>query len=225
MQRLLSCKNLRSARIAIIGSGFFVFLQFAFFLLIGIALFAFYKELPPGLAKNDEIFPYFITHNMNPIAGSIVIAAILSAALSSTASALNALASTAVQDYVAIFYKVRPSDNSLVWLSRGITAVWMVILMGIAFIAKNSDSILQTGLAIPSITYGSLLAAFLLGIFTGIRKQQAVIAGMFTGLAVVLLLKLDGIHWTWFVPSGTIVSMLTAWIINSIGEKKWQENV
>jgi solute:Na+ symporter, SSS family len=210
VQRLLSCKNLRSARIAIVGSGLFVFIQFAFFLFLGISLYALYGGLPEGLQKTDEIFPHFIKTAMSPAAGALVIAAVLSAALSSTASALNSLSSTAVQDFVPLLFKTTPSDAKLIWISRGFTLFWIFVLMLIAFIAQNSKSILDTGLSIPSLTYGSLLAAFLLGIFTPIRKQTWIIVSMLLGLLVVLGLHYAGIHWTWFVPSGTLTSITAA---------------
>lgn len=212
MQRLLSCKSLGHARVAIIGSGILVFAQFAFFLLIGVALFAFYGGLPAEVAKTDEIFPYFISHTLPPFAGAIVIAAVLSAALSSTASALNSLSSTAVRDLVPLLYRHPLSNASLIWISRGFTVFWLVALMAIAWIAKNSQSILDTGLAIPSLTYGSLLAAFLLGIFTTINRQKPVIAGMLFGLAVVIGFYILGVHWTWFVPAGTLTAMAAAGI-------------
>ncbi len=201
VQRLLSCRNLRSAQTAIIGSGIFVFFQFAFFLFIGVLLFAFYGTLPSDIEKTDQLLPFFAIQNMRPEASALVIAAILSAALSSTASALNSLSSTSVNDFVLAFYKNDLDKKKLVNYSRAFTLIWTVILIVIAIAASGSENILETGLSIPSLTYGSLLAAFLLGIFTSFRNQMALIPGMFAGVAVVLTLWFFELNWTWFVSS------------------------
>ncbi len=207
VQRLLACQSLRGARQALIGSGIFVFFQFAFFLFLGILLFVYYGTLPSELEKADEIFPYFAARMMPPVAAGLVIAAILSAALSSTAAALNALASASMSDFVLVIWKQPLSAQQQVFLSRAITVFWTLVLIGIAFWASGSKNILDTGLSIPSYTYGSLLAAFLLGIFTRFRNETALITGMITGAAAVLIFSRFHFHWTWFVPVGTMVSM------------------
>lgn len=214
VQRLLSCRGLRSAQSAMILSGFVVFVQFAFFLVIGIMLYTHYGTLPNELEKTDQILPYFVMQTMPSAAAAVVIAAILSAALSSTASALNSLSSTAVTDFVIAFKKEEPSQAYLVNASRWFTVFWTVVLVVIAILAQNSDSILDTGLSIPSYTYGSLLGAFLLGIFTPVRNAQALIIAMIVGVIVVLGLSFNGVHWTWFVPAGSITTVLLAFGIN-----------
>lgn len=214
VQRLLSCRGLRSAQSAMILSGFVVFTQFAFFLVIGIMLYTHYGALPNELEKTDQILPYFVMQTMPSAAAAVVIAAILSAALSSTASALNSLSSTAVTDFVIALKKGEPSQAYLVNASRWFTVFWTVVLVVIAILAQNSDSILDTGLSIPSYTYGSLLGAFLLGIFTPVRNAPALIIAMIVGVIVVLGLSFYGVHWTWFVPAGSITTVLLAYGIN-----------
>src|SRR5262249_48369844 len=46
VQRLFTCRDQRDSQKALVFSGFFVFFQFALFLLIGIMLFAYYKAYP-----------------------------------------------------------------------------------------------------------------------------------------------------------------------------------
>lgn len=214
VQRLLACRSLRSAQIALVGSGIFVFFQFAFFLIIGIMLFVFYGTLPADLEKTDQLLPYFAMEEMPAVASALVIAAVLSAALSSTASALNSLSSTSVNDLVLAFRK-EPIDNaSLIKLSRMFTLIWTGVLILIAVMASGSDNILETGLKIPSFTYGSLLAAFLMGIFTSFRSQFAIMIGMIEGVQVVIILALLEFNWTWFVPAGAASAMLTAYAVD-----------
>ncbi|NPU97949.1 MAG: sodium/solute symporter [Candidatus Omnitrophica bacterium] len=218
VQRLLACQSLPGARKALVGSGIFVLFQFAFFLLLGIMLFTYYGTLPPGLEKTDEIFPYFAAQRMPPVAAGLVIAAILSAALSSTAASLNSLASSTMSDFVLVIWKPVLTPRRQVLLSRAITVFWMGVLVGIAMWASGSKNILDTGLSIPSYTYGSLLAAFLLGIFTRFRNEYTLMAGMLAGAGAVWAISRCQFHWTWFVPVGALVSMATA----IAGEMVWE---
>ncbi len=220
VQRLLSCRNLRGAQKAMIWSGIFIFFQFTFFLTLGILLFVYYGTLPPELEKTDEIFPYFASQNMNPIAAGLVIAAILSAALSSTASALNSLSSTSVSDFVLPHLNRSIDNRQIVRISRGFTIFWTIILIVIATVASQSENIFDTGLSIPSYTYGSLLAAFLIGIFTRFKNELCVILGMCLGVIVVLFFSYCGFHWTWFVPIGATSTILTAFIIERLFRKQ-----
>jgi len=223
-QRLLSCRNLRSAQTAIIGSGFFIFAQFALFLYIGLMLYAFYEGIAPtDLEKADQILPYYVVQNMSPVASALVIAGILSAALSSTASALNSLSSTAIRDVEVWFSKEKMSTKQVLWLSRSLTVFWTVVLILIALVASQTESILNTGLSIPSYTYGSLLAAFILAIFLKVKNVQYIIEGMFVGVIAVLLIANTGVQWTWYVPTGLLASCAYV-VLGSWMERKHKED-
>jgi len=220
VQRLLSCKTLRGAKLAIIGSGFVVLIQFALFLLIGIMLFTFYHTLPPDVEKTDQIFPYFITTEFNPILSGLVIAAIFAAAMSSTASALNSLSSTTITDFVQPILNRVSDEKRDVRMSRWVTVGWCIVLMIIAYLARNSENILETGLKVATFTYGSLLGAFLLGIFTPIRSQRAVTLGMCMGTVAVLVaywLFRDMLFWTWYIPLAVLMTVCVSWGWNRIG--------
>ncbi len=213
VQRLLSCRSLRSAQTAMVGSGIFVFFQFTLFLFVGIFLYVYFGTLPSELTKNDEIYPYFASHFMPAWAAGLVIAAILSAALSSTASALNALSSSSVNDFLLPLCKKPLGAKTQVMISRGFTVLWTAILVVIAIWASHSKSIFDTGYSIAGYTSGSLLAAFLLGIFTPLKNEMALILGMIGGVVVVLFVAFLGYHWTWFVPTGVLSTSLIAYII------------
>lgn len=214
MQRLLSCRGLNSARWAIVLSGFVVFVQFAFLMFVGLMLYVFYGGLPEGVARADYVLPHFAVHDMPPVAGALLLAAILSAALSSTASALNSLSSTSVTDFAFPRFGATLSPEQWVTVSRGFTLAWMAVLIVIALLASTFDeNILELALSVPSYTYGSLLAAFLLGIFTPIRNQIAVVIGMFVGVLAVIVISRLGLHWTWYVPVGAASSMVAAFVL------------
>lgn len=213
VQRLLSAKNEKESRWALFSSWFVILFQFTLFLIIGVTLWVYYKDT--GLvAPNppDRIYPKFIWEFLPPGISGLVIAAILAAAMSNLSAALNALSSTTVMDFLKPFdvlAKREKSDAHYLGLAKKITVVWCVILFLIGIIARQWGSVLEAGLGIASIVYGSLLGVFLLGLLTKHTGEKAAMTGMAMGLAVMLYVKFGtSIAWTWYVLIGSSVTYL-----------------
>ena len=207
VQRLLAAKTESQSRAALFSSWVVIFFQFALFLCIGTLLFVQYSELHLGAPKPPEaLYPGFVWNNLPaPLAG-LVIAAILAAGMSNLSAALNALASTTVMD----FYRARAksvTDAAALRIARLATIAWGGVLLAIAIAARHSKSVLEAGLTIGSIPMGALLGVFLLGVLTRKPREGAAIAGVASGLTIVV-----GIHfytpiaWTWYVLIGTLTT-------------------
>src|ERR1700735_4464895 len=167
VQRLLAAKNEQQSRAALLSSWVVIFFQFALFLFIGVLLFVHYSDARlPAPQPADSIYPRFVWNNLPAGAAGLVIAAILAAGMSNLSAALNALASTTVMD----FYKplvmrrdpTRP-DAHFLGIARWATVAWGVILFLVGLVARHVGSVLEAGLTIASILYGSLLGVLLLG--------------------------------------------------------------
>jgi solute:Na+ symporter, SSS family len=227
VQRLFTCKNQRDSQKALVLSGFVVLFQFALFLLIGVMLFAYYKAYPmvTKLNSNDEIFPKFIVERLPHGISGLVIAAIFAAAMSNLSGSLNSLASTTVLD----FYKPlnpKASDESLLKLSKWLTAIWGVILIVIAFVARGWGSVFTVGLTIASLVYGTMLGAFLLGVLTKRANQTGVIVGMLTSLTTMTAIKFHtSIAWTWYVLIGTTICFVVGYLVSMVAGGKREEAV
>ncbi|MGI8470124.1 MAG: sodium:solute symporter [Pyrinomonadaceae bacterium] len=219
VQRLLTCKNQRDSQKALIFSGFFVLFQFALFLTIGVMLYAYYQNFPltETLPTNDEIFPKFIVEKLPHGISGLVIAAIFAAAMSNLSGSLNSLASTTVLDFYKPLINPKASDESLLKLSRWLTAAWGIVLILIAFFARNWGSVFTVGLTIASIVYGTMLGAFLLGVLTKRANQVGVIVGMLASLMTMLCVKFyTSIAWTWYVLIGTLVCLFVGYAVSMI---------
>lgn len=219
VQRLLTCKDERDSQKAIILSGFVVLFQFALFLTIGVMLFAYYKYFPltGTLVSNDEIFPKFIVERLPHGISGLVIAAIFAAAMSNLSGSLNSLASTTVIDFYKPLINPQASDESLLKLSKWLTAVWGIILIAIAIFARNWGSVFTVGLTIASLVYGTMLGAFLLGVLTKRANSAGVVVGMLASMAVMLTIKIyTDLAWTWYVITGTIVCFTVGIIVSSL---------
>jgi SSS family transporter len=228
VQRLFTCKNQRDSQKAIILSGFVVLFQFALFLLIGVMLYAYYQhaELANSTmasdaciaAKNcDEIFPRFIVGQLPHGVSGLVIAAIFAAAMSNLSGSLNSLASTTILDFYKPLIAPNASDESLLKLSKWLTAAWGVILIFIAIMAQNWGSVFTVGLTIASLIYGTMLGAFLLGILTKRANQTGVVVGMLASITCMIFIKFyTDLAWTWYVLVGMTVCLFVGYIVSNI---------
>src|ERR1700688_3851521 len=127
VQRMLAAKNLRESRMALLGSGVVIFVQFTLFLLIGAGLFVFYGMHPAQFVSADRIFPTFIVREMPRGIAGLLVAAILAAAMSNLSAALNSLSSTTVVDF---YMRWRPGaeDRERMLVSRASTVMWALVL-------------------------------------------------------------------------------------------------
>ena len=212
VQRLLSAKSERDARLALLASWFVVFFQFTLFLVIGATLWVYYADAKlPAPNPPDRIYPKFIWDFLPPGISGLVIAAILAAAMSNLSAALNSLASTTVMDFIKPADTTPRSDAAYLSLAKKMTVLWCGILFVISLLARNVKSVLEAGLGIASIVYGALLGVFLLGLLTTRTGERAAMIGMSFGLSVMLYVKFQtSVAWTWYVLIGTTVTFLTA---------------
>jgi SSS family solute:Na+ symporter len=188
VQRLLAARTLAEARLALMTSGFIVFVQFTLFLLIGAGLYVFY---PAGTLAHvgtaDRLFPLFIVQQMPHGISGLVIAAILASAMSNMSAALNSLSSTTMVD----FYLPRHpqlDERARTRLSRMLTAAWAVVLLVLALLSRTGGHVVEIGLSIASVTWGEMLGVFLLGTLTRRASEDGTMVGMLVGLIVNLLL-------------------------------------
>jgi SSS family transporter len=206
VQRLMATRDVKEAQKALIASGFVVFLQFAFFLFIGVMMWAFYNGVDPvkdlKLNNKDELFAHFIVNDLPSGLSGFVIAGILAAALSSS---LGALASSTVTDVYERVRKTPMTDEERLRHGRIWTLVWAGLLIVCAglFASSNkttADPIVVQALGIAGYTYGALLGAFLLGlIFKRASQADAIIAFVTTVLVVGFVIL--GVKFTGSTPT------------------------
>jgi SSS family transporter len=209
VQRLLAARNKRDSIVALLGSGVVIFFQFALFLIVGVMLFSFYLYHPEETvpAIRDRIFPSFVVNHLPHGVSGLMVAAIFAAAMSNLSSALNSLASTTVVDFYRPFVKGNVSAAEQVRFSRWMTVLWGVALVGLAVLSRKVQSVLETGLTIAGITYGSMLGVFLLGVCTKKANEKGSILGMAVGLLTMLAVwRFSAIPYTWYVLIGTIIT-------------------
>jgi len=220
VQRLLSARDERESRTALLASWGVIAVQFTLFLLIGLLLYVYYLDNHMAAPEHlDRIYPLFIWNSLPPGVAGLAIAAILAAAMANLSAALNSLASTTVVD----FYRARArhsSESRSLRLARLATVGWGAVLLPIAIRASQSHSVLEAGLTIASIPSGVLLGIFLLGVLTRKPREGAAMAGAGVGLAAIVYVWLGTpIAFTWYVAIGTTATF-TAGVVASLFEKR-----
>ncbi|HEY0702342.1 MAG TPA: sodium:solute symporter [Candidatus Acidoferrales bacterium] len=204
VQRLLSARNERDSKKALLFSGIVVLFQFALFLVIGVMLFVFAQHVPLGSANGDadKIYPWFIVHHLPVGLTGLILASIFAIAMSNASGSLNSLASSSIVDLAS-----RPGENAVnsVRRSRQTTVLWGVVL-GLLGLVKWGP-VLVAGLTIASITYGGLLGVFLLGTWNKKANQNGALIGFAVGIATMIVVRLETpLAWTWYVLVGTLVT-------------------
>jgi Na+/proline symporter len=138
------------------------------------------------------------------------------------------LASTTVLDLWRPLVERRDAhSDERKWLaySRWATVAWGAILFGVAMLARQWGSVLQAGLSIASIVYGSLLGVFLLGLLTKRVQERAAMTGMLAGLAMMLYVRFEThIAFTWWVLIGSAVTFIAGLLASFVFRENAKEN-
>jgi SSS family transporter len=218
VQRLLAARSERQSKVALMTSGLAVLVQFWLFLLVGAMLFVFYRLVPPAVpfARGDVIFPTFIVTKMPHGVSGLLISAILAAAMSNLSAALNSLSSTTVVDFYSR-WRPRATEERCMRISRVATIVWGLVLFLLAILARHGGRVLEVGLSITSVAYGSLLGVFLLGVLTRRATESGAMVGMLCGFLLNLYLwHFTPVPFTWYVAIGSITTFVIGFAASAL---------
>src|SRR5437667_11811094 len=137
--------------------------------------------------------------------------------MSNASGSLNSLAASSVLDFARL--RRRSTDASqFLRLSRGMTLAWGLVLM--AFGLVKWGPLLETGLTVASLPFGSLLGLFLLGTFDRGANARGALAGMIAGLATVLcVFHFTSVAYTWYFMIGSIVTFVIGWLASRTAQR------
>ncbi|MGY0425283.1 MAG: sodium:solute symporter [Polaribacter sp.] len=156
----------------------------------------------------DYVFIHFILNNLPRGLIGLLLAVILSAAMSSTASELNALASTTAMDLYKRNVKEEKSEEHYVKASKWFTLIWGIIAISVACVANLFDNLIQLVNIIGSIFYGNVLGIFLLAFFIKFVKGNAVFAAaLITQVLIIVIYLLDWLPYLWLNLLGCALVM------------------
>ncbi len=248
VQRVLACKTVRDGRRALALSAVLIFPLFLIFLLVGVMLWVYYQKFPmaipipeirpgSGIKANDFIYPIFMLSGVPHLLKGFLIVAILSAAMSSVSSALTSLASVSTMDFIK---KIIPnkSDEFFLRFSKYSTIFWAAILILVAYLSREVNSVLDIAFKLRGLTSGALLGGLALAVFWKRQRALPVVTGMITSLTVMTYLSPLGekifpkawlcpttISFTWYTMIGCAITVTVSFIVRAIVPKRMPTSV
>ena len=170
-----------------------------------IALASQEKNIKVETNDKDYVFITFILENLPKGLIGLLLAVILSAAMSSTSSEINALATTTAID-IYKRNKKNVTDDQLVKSTKFFTFLWGMIAIGIACVAYLADNLIQLVNIIGSIFYGNVLGIFLIAFFFKFIKSNAIFyAAIITQIIIIYGWYNDWMPFLWLNVFGCIV--------------------
>ena len=177
----------------------------------------------PGVDSNDTnyIFLYFVVHVLPVGVVGLVIACILAASMSSTASELNALAATTVVD----FYKriFRNSENVVhdIQVSRWATIGWGMYAIITSIFASRLGSLIEAVNILGSLFYGTILGIFLTAFYLKNVAPAAVFIGaIFAEIIVIGCFIFSGISFLWYNVIGCLLVLILSPTLTPLLKRK-----
>ena len=197
VQRMLTAPNYRKSQLSLVLSGIMDLPIAMAFLTVGILLSVYYSVVPGTTlpAADNEIFGYYIVHEMPVVFRGLIIAGVFATMMGSTSAALNALATSFTKDFYFPYIRPAATDRQAIRAARIATAVFGILMIIVATVAANAVlqdaklTIIPIAIGILGYTYGALLAVFLVGMLTRNRGSDGVnVVAMIAGISAVLVL-------------------------------------
>lgn len=216
LQRFMSTRSPREGNVALVTTllATFAFGLFVFF--IGTMLFVFYTQHPDkgGLAlASHEIFPKFIVEELPSGLKGLLVAGVLSAAMSTISSVLNSVTTVGVTDFYNRFARLPASVGQARW------ATFAVGLLGtaIAGFAGSLGNILELAMSLNSFFGGPLVGLFLLGMLNKRARAHAAFAGLFIGLCTAVWLGVaTKISFLWYGLFAAATTFVSGWLLSFV---------
>ena len=167
----------------------------------------------------DYVFIHFILNNLPVGLIGLLLAVILSAAMSSTASELNALGTITALDLYKRNVKKEHDEKHFLLATKGFTLLWGILAIVIANVASLFDNLIQLVNIIGSIFYGNVLGIFLLAFFFKFVKGNAVfVAAIITQIIVIVGYNLDWMSYLWLNAFGCVLVILLSIIAQAFDD-------
>lgn len=241
VQRVLACRSVAEGRKALALSAVIIFPLFLIFLLVGAMLWVFYQGHPfqiplpeprpgSGIKANDFIFPIFMMTEVPHVLKGFLIVAILSAAMSSVSSALTSLSSVMTMDF-ARHLQPQKSEAYFLRFSKLSTVGWAIVLIGIAYLSRQVEFVLNAAFALRGLTSGALVGGLALAIFWRRSRGLPVITGMLVSLILMTAIQWlpkwsatqgwwqrvvgPEIFWPWYTLIGASITLTIAWLVRA----------
>jgi SSS family transporter len=232
MQRLLTVETRKSSQKALIFTILAALPITVIYLAIGTLIFVFYQQHPSaaGPAQAKEIVSHFTVNYLPVGLKGLILTAIV---LASIDSPLSSLSSSFVTDIYRPLIRRGATERHYLWVSRFGVIGFGIVLAGIALACAPVENVLWFAFQVVSVTGGSTLGIFLLGLLTKRRSNRANVVAMVAGalcmLALLLLSKEDlfgkdtgkviDLAWSWLIVIGTALTFVLGLLLAPVFDR------
>jgi Na+/proline symporter len=224
MQRLLTVETRKKSQNAIYLTIAAALPILCVYLAIGTLLYVFFRQNPnlPGPDKTKEIISYFTAHFLPVGLKGLILSAII---LASIDSPLSSLSSSFVTDIYRPLIKKNATEKHYLLISRMGVIVFGLILACLALACEPVENILWFAFQIISLTGGSTLGVFLLGVLTKRKGNIGNVAAMIISaisMTTLLILSHYGIiklAWSWLIVLGTAMTFGLGYLFSIITQR------
>ncbi|MGH8016898.1 MAG: sodium:solute symporter family transporter, partial [Opitutaceae bacterium] len=180
---------------------------------IGSILYTFYTQAPDKGAfsiPSSEVFPKFIIEELPAGVKGLLVASVLSAAMSTISAVLNSVTTVTIAD----FYNRFARQEASVKLARIVTATLGAISVLLSGVAGALGNILVVAMKLSSFFGGPLVGLFLLGMLTRRVGANGAFTGLWMGIATAVAMgTLTEISFLWYPAFSAAVTYLTGWLL------------
>ncbi|MCI6151995.1 sodium/proline symporter PutP [Fusobacterium perfoetens] len=204
--RFMSVKNLYELKKARIIAMLWVIISLIGAVAIGITGIGLFADVSKMGGDSEKVFIYMISMLFNPWVGGVMLAAILSAIMSTIDSQLLVSASTLSEDFYR-YIKKDASEKEIMWTGR----IGIILISVIAtIIAMDTNSQI---LSMVSYAWGGFGGAFgpaiLMTLYCEKLNWKSVFTGMLVGVLVIIFWKLSGL-------GNYLYEILPAFVLNGL---------
>jgi Na+/proline symporter len=213
VQRLLTARSQKGAAWALATSGVMVALQFALFLLIGVALACFYDSASGDANVNlapDRAFAHYIVNNLPTGLVGLTLAAVFAAAMSTLSGSFNSSATALVKDLIVPLRRRETSPGAQLLLGKLATGGFGLLQVLIAWLAYRrgmETSVVESVLTIAAFASGPMLGFYFLGVLTRVGEKSA-LCGFIGGLAcLTCVARWTDVKFPWYALFGSVTTV------------------
>lgn len=172
----------------------------------------------------DYVFISFILKYLPQGLIGLLLAVIFSAAMSSTASELNALASTTTMDIYKRNFRQDKEDQHYVKATKNFTIMWGLIAITFACFGTLAENLIQLVNIIGSVFYGTILGIFLVGFYLRRVGASAILkAAIISQICILVIFWMDIVGYLWLNAIGCLLVVILASIFE--GGKSKSDNI
>lgn len=211
LARFMSAQSLTKLRESLAIAVVWVFLSLAGAVVVGLIGIAMFDNLSGG--EEEKVFIYMIMQVLSPWLGGVMLAAILSAIMSTIDSQLLVSSSALSEDFYQKAIKKNASEKEIIFVGRSCVIVISAIAL---LLALNPN---DTILGIVAYAWGGFGAAFgplvLFALFSRRTTWQSALGGMVAGTVILVVWKELGLgEYMYEIVPGFATNCFTVLIIN-----------